>query len=138
MANQNKAAPTARNRNSGAASLFIEFLANPDVCGLRKKENALNGGLRTLLTAGAKSAVQCIFFSGKRELRNQPKLRRFAHPRRDSRVLFVSPFEMIEILLQGRFVELRQKLRRHRGVVPADIIDKLTFVHCSLTFFPAV
>ena len=41
---------------------------------------------------------------------------------------------MPEILSQRCFVELREKLRPHRGIEAADFVDQLTFVHEVFTF----
>ncbi len=63
---------------------------------------------------------------------------RFSNPRRDSRVPVLCPFQVLQVLLQRRFVELRQEFGGGRGIVPANVVDQLTFVHDGHTFKRAV
>jgi hypothetical protein len=50
-------------------------------------------------------------------------------------MLAVGLLKMIQILLQGLVVELDQKGRGHRRVIPADVVNELTFiVHERTTF----
>lgn len=43
-------------------------------------------------------------------------------------------FEVFQILLQVRLLELGEELDLGTGVDPADLIDQLTFGHGALTF----
>ena len=43
-------------------------------------------------------------------------------------------FEVIEILLEGGIVELREEFLLGRCVEAADVVDELTFVHGVFTF----
>jgi hypothetical protein len=49
-------------------------------------------------------------------------------------MLLTGAFQVVQILLQSRFVELCQEMRRNRGIEPADIVDQLTFIHKAITF----
>jgi hypothetical protein len=49
-------------------------------------------------------------------------------------MLFMRGLEVLEVLLQGRLVELGEELGAHREVKTADIIDQLTFIHDGFTF----
>jgi len=42
-------------------------------------------------------------------------------------------FEVFEILLEGRFVELGEELGPSGGVVATDVVDQLTFIHDGFT-----
>ena len=42
--------------------------------------------------------------------------------------------QVLEVLLQRRFVELREKKRLDRRVVATDFVDELTFAHGLFTF----
>jgi hypothetical protein len=55
-------------------------------------------------------------------------------PANDAQVLPLGAFEVFEVLFQGHFVELEQKLRGGGRIVPADFVDQLTFVHGRFTF----
>ena len=57
-----------------------------------------------------------------------------ADPVGRARVLSGRALEVVEILRQSNFVELRQKLWADRLVELTDLVDELTFVHDSFTF----
>ena len=67
-------------------------------------------------------------------LRYQSQARGFAHPGRNPGVAFFRPFEVFQILLEGFLVELRQEIDGNRGIVLANLINELTFVHVRNTF----
>lgn len=64
----------------------------------------------------------------------QAQFRLALGPADDAEVFALGAFEVVEVLLKGGFVELEQKLRGGGRIVPADLIDELTFVHGRLTF----
>jgi len=43
-------------------------------------------------------------------------------------------FEMIQVLLKCRIIELRKKFLLRRRIEPADLLYELTFVHGVFTF----
>ena len=58
-----------------------------------------------------------------------------AEQRCNGLMLAVGLLKMIQILLQGLVVDLDQKGRGHRRVIPADVVNELTFiVHERTTF----
>jgi hypothetical protein len=57
-----------------------------------------------------------------------------ADPGGDAGVALLGGFQVLEVLLEGRFIELRQEIGRNRRVVPAYVLDELTFVHGGNTF----
>jgi len=65
---------------------------------------------------------------------HQPELRLLPHPTRDPHVLQARSLQMLEVLLEGGLVELRQKLGLNRDVEAANVVDELTFVHGGNTF----
>ena len=69
-----------------------------------------------------------------RWLGNESQLWLLADPARDAQVLPRSAFEVLEVLLQGRFVELGQELRLDRRVILSDLVDELTFTHRVFSF----
>jgi hypothetical protein len=42
---------------------------------------------------------------------------------------------MVQVLLEGRLIELSQKLRTNADVNLTDAVDELTFVHAVLLFW---
>lgn len=67
-------------------------------------------------------------------LGNKPKLGLLSHPARDADVLALGALEVIEVLLERGFVELRQELRLDRRVILSDLVDELTFTHRVFSF----
>lgn len=67
-------------------------------------------------------------------LGNESQLRLFAYPTRDAQVFALGAFEVVEVLLQRRFVELREELRLDRRVILPDLVDELTFTHRVFSF----
>jgi hypothetical protein len=66
---------------------------------------------------------------------DQPKLGVVAKQRRHGMMLPMGFLQMVQILPQGVVVELDQKRRSHRRVVPADVVNQLTFVVHERTTF---
>ena len=64
----------------------------------------------------------------------EPKTWGFADPGCDSAVAVLGALEVLEVLLKGRFIELREEFGGNRGIVTADLIDELTFAHVRFTF----
>src|SRR5688572_26208358 len=67
-------------------------------------------------------------------LRDHSELGLAAHPAGDLGVLALGALEVLEVLLERAFVELREELRLHAEVKPADVVDQLTFIHGGFTF----
>src|SRR5581483_6670821 len=67
-------------------------------------------------------------------LAHQPQLWGPANPTVKLQVLLFGAFQMLQVLLERCFVKLRQELRLGRGVVAANVVDELTFIHIGFTF----
>src|SRR5436190_2159183 len=69
-----------------------------------------------------------------RALRHHAQLRLLPYPASDAKVLLLRAFQVFEILLKRRIIELRQELRLDADVVLPDVVDELTFRHRVFTF----
>src|SRR5207249_2207509 len=65
---------------------------------------------------------------------NHAQFRLIAHPSRDPNPLVDGGFEVLEILLEGTLVELREEFGLDGRVQLTDFFDELTFGHRVLTF----
>ena len=65
---------------------------------------------------------------------HEAEARLLADPRGRVDVFAAGFLEMVEVLLEGLLVELREELGADGGVDLADAVDELTFVHGVLLF----
>jgi hypothetical protein len=70
----------------------------------------------------------------KRGLRSELAWLGPADPSGDAHVLAGGTLEVIQVLLQGVLVKLREKLGLGRRIELTDFVDELTFAHSRFTF----
>ena len=77
--------------------------------------------LRLSVSPSLRLSVSCLAY--------QPQLGLLPDPTANPNMLPAGRLEMLQVLLQGRVIELGQELGLNVDVEATDIVDDLTFVH---------
>jgi hypothetical protein len=99
-----------------------------------KSASAWQADIGELIFLGMRGRPLRFHLNEATNLRHEAELWLAARPTGDAHMFAAGAFEMLEVLLESRFIELRQELGLNVMVEAADVVDELTFVHKVFTF----